>query len=86
MSFIQITFLTSKLGMLRTVVRVYNQDKVNCTKITMFVYCTSYQGGMHAGILTVQGRDQAYVLGKRLRKQYMDDLKFVGPEYNPAEV
>ena len=41
------------------------------------------QGGVPAGMLTSQGKDQAYMLGRRLAERYS---QLIDKEFNPQQV
>lgn len=47
---------------------------------------TILRGGMFAGQLTKVGMQQMFALGERLRKNYVEDIPFLSPIYNPQEV
>jgi lysophosphatidic acid phosphatase type 6 len=44
------------------------------------------QGGMEAGKLTKLGKEQAYMLGKRLRQKYGIDTEFIPAEFGPEDI
>ncbi|XP_034357346.1 lysophosphatidic acid phosphatase type 6 isoform X1 [Arvicanthis niloticus] len=47
---------------------------------------TTLRGGMFAGQLTNVGMQQMFALGEKLRKNYVEDIPFLSPIYNPQEV
>ncbi|XP_066111280.1 lysophosphatidic acid phosphatase type 6 isoform X1 [Saccopteryx bilineata] len=47
---------------------------------------TILKGGMFAGQLTNVGMWQMFALGERLRKNYVEDIPFLSPTFNPQEI
>lgn len=47
---------------------------------------TALKGGMFAGQLTSVGMRQMFALGERLRKNYVEDIPFLSPTFNPREI
>ncbi|XP_004469024.2 lysophosphatidic acid phosphatase type 6 [Dasypus novemcinctus] len=47
---------------------------------------TTLKGGVFSGQLTNVGMQQMFALGERLRKNYVEDIPFLSPVFNPPEV
>ena len=51
-----------------------------------FNYSSPLENGVPRGALTKVGEQQMFDLGRRLRKKYVEELKFLSPNYNTEQI
>ena len=64
---------------------------LNWAQVTIFgsrnvKFNNNIKGGAYQGQLTFVGEQQLFDLGQRLKKRYVDELKFLSKHYDPNEI